>query len=86
MRRTKHARKGDFVHFCGHTYQIGELLFSDWCGTWSIEFLDTNGRYHHWNEYYDKGELIPAGVATKKRRINRFGDDCTDLFVKYGML
>ena len=86
MRRTKRARKGDYVHFCGRTYQIAEVLFSDWCGTWNIEFLDTDGRYRHWNEYYDEGKLIPVRSTSENRRVNRFGDDCTDLFLKYGML
>lgn len=82
-RNNKKARKGDFVYFRGQSFEIAKILFSDWCGTWNIEFIDTEGHFQHWNEYYDEGRLTQIS-ATDKRRVNRFGDDCTDLFLKYG--
>lgn len=82
MARTrKQVRKGDRIYWAGKMFEVAHVIFYDYaCGIWEVEFIDTNGYRRIWNQESDGGVLV-----TKNRlAINRFGDDVTDLFVKYG--
>lgn len=81
MRRTKQARKGDKIACMGEVVTIDKVLFADYCmGTWDVEFIDTDGNYRHWKQYFDGGQLI----MKHKRALDWYGTDVTDLYAKYG--
>lgn len=51
---------GNIIQLRGRLWKI-EKIYSQsfWDGYgWDIEFVDTNGKYHHWKQYDDGGELI----------------------------
>ena len=57
---TNEAEKGDRIHAHGITVTIDKLYYSEFLdGTWDIEFVDSDGHYRHWKQYYDGGEFLP---------------------------
>lgn len=76
----KQIRTGDKIHCMGVTAEVARILYQERYGTWDVEFIDTQGNYRHWKQYFDGGFIIPKN----KQLINCYGHDCTDLFVKYG--
>lgn len=63
---------GNKISALGHTYDVSKILFQDaymWYSnedkdsnkkvpTYDIEFLDSNGGYHHWKSNLDGGKVI----------------------------
>lgn len=79
-RKHNPVRKGDRIYWAGKMFEIERVIYNDCvCGVWEIEFIDTKGYRRIWNQDSDGGVL----VTKNKFAINRFGDDVTDLFVKY---
>ena len=76
------AEPGDKIRACGIIVTIDRILYQDFWRDWDIEFIDTDGNYRHWKQYFDKGELIPKKGT--KRYYDEYGTDCTDIFRKYG--
>lgn len=54
------VRPGDSVVVNGKTvtiFNIYEASYEPWMG-WEVEFTDTNGKYRHWRQRLDGGELV----------------------------
>lgn len=98
MEQFKEMVKGALIFCMGITCEVSEVkyAFKEREG-WDIEFIDTAGRYRHWKQWLDGGEItLPKpqkrgrgkggiyAVNGEKRLINSFGGDVTDLFRKYG--
>lgn len=75
---------GSVVSALGIKVTIEKILYSEYWDRYGydIEFTDTKGKYHHWKQDLDGGELIAP--KKEKRYINYYGSDCTDIFKKYG--
>jgi len=75
----KTVKSGDKISACGITVEIAKILNAEWWDRygWDIECIDINGEYHHWKQYEDGGKL-------KKKLVDCYGSDVTDLFRKYG--
>jgi hypothetical protein len=73
--------KGAYIKCMGLVVCIDKVLYShkEMYG-WDIEFIDTEGNYRHWKQWDDGGEID----FPKKKLINCYGSDCTELFRKYG--
>ena len=57
---TRKAKAGDIVTCKGIKATIKEIYYQDRNdGTcdWDIEFIDTNGIYRYWKQYFDGGEI-----------------------------
>ena len=80
MAKRKQARRGDMVACMGIVVTIENILYQEFFEDWDIEFIDTDGNYRHWKQYFDGGRLIPK----KRRAFDWYGTDVTDLYVKYG--
>lgn len=77
----KNIHKGDHIACMGEVVTVGKILYRDYyAGTWDVEFIDTEGNYRHWKQALDGGKLI----RTKKKLIDWYGIDVTDIFLKYG--
>ena len=93
--------KGDRVRALGMEFEVDRVLHSEYWDRygWDVEFIDTHGRYHHWKQEEDGGELLKTmpnhikigefegGVyyfRGKRKLVNCQGTDCTDLFRKFG--
>ena len=76
----KEELKGAVITALGETVTIERVIyqFKERDG-WDIEFVDTKGNYRHWKQWDDGGT-----IKIKKRLVNYYGSDCTDLFKKYG--
>lgn len=75
------AHKGDKIACMGIVVTIEKVLFADiFEGCWDIELIDTAGNYRHWKQEYDGGRLFPK----RKVAYDWYGQDCTDLYIKYG--
>lgn len=67
------VKPGDKVHAHGITAVIKEVHYFDYyCGTWDIEFTDTDNIYRHWKQAEDGGLLIRA-IDEKVNRILKDG-------------
>lgn len=63
---TRKARPGDIVIVNGITCTIREILYQEFGpsdrndGTcdWIMEFIDTEGKYRNWKQYFDGGVII----------------------------
>lgn len=82
MARTrKQARKGDRIYWAGKMFEIAKVIYYEYMqGIWEVEFVDTHGYRRIWNQESDGGLL----VTKDKFAFNCFGEDVTDLYVKYG--
>lgn len=50
---------GDKISALGYTFEVGQIIYQDYyAGNWDIEFLDTDGGYHHWKSEFDGGRVI----------------------------
>ena len=50
---------GDSISALGFTFKVGKIIYQSYYdGAWDVEFLDTNGGYHHWKSEFDGGEVI----------------------------
>ena len=77
----KGIKKGDKIYCMGITVTVAKVIFDDcFHGYWDVDFIDTDGNHRHWSQYYDEGFLI----RKKKRALDWYGEDCTDLYIKYG--
>lgn len=73
--------RGATINAMGISVTIDKVLYAHHENIgWDIEFIDTAGRYRHWKQWDDEGEII---FPTKKL-VNEHGVDCTDIFRKYG--
>lgn len=50
---------GDVVKAMGYEFTVGEILSQHDYGQGEkdVEFKDNKGRYHHWQQWNDKGEV-----------------------------
>lgn len=98
----KEKVKGAIISALGITCVVDKVIYAheEKVGTdagWDIEFIDTNGQYRHWKQWYDGGEItMPKpdsfskddggiyAVDGERRLIDSYGGDVTDLFHKYG--
>ena len=97
----KEKVKGAIISALGITCVVDKVFYAheEKVGTdtgWDIEFVDTNGQYRHWKQWYDGGEIVfpkPDSVSGnggvyavngEKRLIDDYGGDVTDLFRKHG--
>lgn len=63
------------------TATVKQVLYSEcFGGLYDIEFIDSNDKYRHYKQWDDGGTVI----FPKKRYVDYYGIDCTDLFEKYG--
>lgn len=79
----KSVSVGDVISACGTSFEISKVIHQEHWDRFGfdIEFLDKKGRYHHWKQSEDGGRVI----RKKKKLVDCYGVDCTDLFIKYGM-
>jgi len=78
MRATTEDLKGATIECMGIEVTIDKVYYAyKECEGWDIEFIDSNGNYRHWKQWYDGGKL-------KKPLINPEGFDMTEVFRKYG--
>lgn len=83
---------GDAVTAYGKTYTVDRVLYSEYWDRYGydIEFIDPRGGYHHWKQWDDGGDLVKKGdrsaTREEKKLVNYYGDDCSDIFKKYGLL
>ena len=50
---------GDTICALGYSFTVGEIIYQDYyAGNWDVEFLDTDGGYHHWKSEFDGGRVI----------------------------
>ena len=66
-------RSGDTIRSRFLAYTVEKILFQDWYGPredvppcsdmwgYDIEFIDTDGYYHHWKQNMDGGDVIRKG-------------------------
>jgi len=65
------VKPGDKIRALGVMFTVGEILYQDYngdrdqagggdCWGYDIEFIDTDGIYHHWKQNQDHGEVIWA--------------------------
>ena len=80
MSERMQARKGDKIACMGITVTIAKIIYQEHYFDWDIEFIDTDGNYRHWKQYFDGGHLIKK----KRRAFDWYGNDVTDLYIKYG--
>jgi len=98
----KEKVKGAIISALGITCVVDKVFYAheEKVGTdtgWDIEFVDTNGQYRHWKQWYDGGKItMPKpdsfskddggiyAVDGERRLIDSYGGDVTDLFHKYG--
>ena len=97
----KERVRGAIISALGITCVVDKVFYAqeEKVGTdtgWDIEFIDTNGQYRHWKQWYDGGEIVlpkPDSVSGnggvyavngEKRLIDDYGGDVTDLFRKHG--
>ena len=72
--QAKKINPGDRITAMGYTFDVWTILYqdyfgdqadaptgSDWYGH-DIEFLDSAGRYHHWKQNQDGGQVIRDGI------------------------
>ncbi len=53
---------GDLISALGYTYRVGRIIYQDcYDGNYDVEFLDSDGNYHHWKSQFDGGRVIPNG-------------------------
>lgn len=53
---------GDQITALGITATVWSILYQDHCGgTYDVEFIDDQDRYHHWKECYDGGTVTRSG-------------------------
>lgn len=78
----KEIKIGDSIKALGFTFKVAKILYQDHWDRfgYDVEFLDDKGRYHHWKQWDDGGEVIRA----EKKYVNYYGTDVTDIFRKYG--
>ena len=97
----KEKVKGAIISALGITCVVDKVFYAheEKVGTdtgWDIEFVDTNGQYRHWKQWYDGGKItMPKpdsfskddggiyAVDGERRLIDSYGGDVTDLFNKY---
>ena len=59
----------DFINAIGYTFPVSKILYQDYygdrsragssdCWGYDVEFLDTDGRYHHWKQNQDGGGIL----------------------------
>ena len=63
-------RPGDVIRAYGLSFTIAKIFYQDWYGPrdaapecsdfwgYDVEFRDTEGRYHHWKQNEDGGDVI----------------------------
>ena len=53
---------GDQITALGLTFTVWSILYQDHCGgTYDVEFIDDQDRYHHWKECHDGGTVTRSG-------------------------
>ena len=75
-------KKGDKITALGYTFTVEKVLYCEWYARdgYDVEFIDPDGHYHHWKQWEDGGKV----EGQPKRLIDWYGQDVTDLFIKYG--
>lgn len=73
---------GDHITAYGQTFKVEKIIYQSFWDRfgYDVEFLDDRGRYHHWKQAEDGGQLLKP----EKKYIDAYGMDCTDIFRKYG--
>ena len=62
MEDTTRIHPGDQITALGMTFTVWSILYQDHCGgTYDVEFIDDQDRYHHWKECYDGGTVTRFG-------------------------
>ena len=54
----KILKVGDKIYCRGIVVKISEIIYQDVCaheGEMDVEFVDSNGKYRHWKQYFDGG-------------------------------
>lgn len=62
----EHARivPGDVISAMGLSFTVWSILYQDQCGgTYDVEFIDDQDRYHHWKQDQDGGTVDLAGIG-----------------------
>ena len=63
MESTERVYPGDQISALGHTFTVWSILYQDHlCGTYDVEFIDDQDRYHHWKEDSDGGHVVRSGA------------------------
>lgn len=70
---------GDVVVLPHNQYTIAEVISAEYViGSWEIDFIDTKGHRHFWQQFYDGGTLLQyhtgKGVKVKKVSVEHLKD------------
>ena len=53
---------GDVITAMGMSFTVWSILYQDHCGgTYDVEFIDDQDRYHHWKQDQDGGQVTRSG-------------------------
>lgn len=78
MENSRTIRSGDVITSLRHSYTVNKILYQDWygpreavppcsdCWGYDVEFIDTDGHYHHWKQNQDGGhvDMLPREPIT----------------------
>lgn len=63
MDSSKKVFPGDKITAYGLEFTVWQILYQDCiCGTYDVEFIDDQARYHHWKQDQDGGHVIRSGI------------------------
>ena len=54
---------GDVITALGHSFTVWIIYYQDHMdGSYDVEFIDDQLRYHHWKQEYDGGNVTHSGI------------------------
>lgn len=63
MKTSKTIYPGDAITASGMTFTVWNILYQDAAaGSYDVEFIDDQDKYHHWKQEYDGGTVTRSGA------------------------
>ena len=55
----KLLKSGDIIVAMGISVVVKEIIYQDYFnGKWDVEFVDSEGKYRHWKQEFDGGDVV----------------------------